>query len=50
MLDDYHSRLKEDEKTIDDNNLGCHYRWPGWIDSMNKYRCTKSISKKQIAR
>ena len=46
MLDDYHSKLKEDEKPIVHSDRGCHYRWPGWINRMNKYGYTRSMSKK----
>ena len=46
MLDDYHSKLKEDGKPIVHSDRGCHYRWPGWINRMNKYGYTRSMSKK----
>ena len=46
MLDDYHSKLKEDDKPIVHSDRGCHYRWPGWINRMNKYGYTRSMSKK----
>lgn len=26
------------------NNRGCHYRWPGWIERMEKAGLTRSMS------
>ena len=46
MLDDYHTKLKEDDKPTVHSDRGCHYRWPGWIERMDKYGFTRSMSKK----
>lgn len=27
-------------------NRGCHYRWPGWLDLMERYGLTRSMSAK----
>lgn len=46
MLDDYHSKLENGEKPTVHSDRGCHYRWPGWIDRMDEYGYTRSMSKK----
>lgn len=46
MLSDYHSKIKEEDKPIIHSDRGCHYRWPGWINRMNEYGFTRSMSKK----
>lgn len=46
MLDDYHSKIKEEDKPIVHSDRGCHYRWPGWIERMDEYGFTRSMSKK----
>jgi len=46
MLDEAISRLGEDEKPIVHSDRGCHYRWPGWIERMEKAELTRSMSKK----
>ena len=46
MLDDAISTLSEDEKPLVHSDRGCHYRWPGWIDRMEKAGLTRSMSKK----
>lgn len=46
MLDDAISMLSEDEKPLVHSDRGCHYRWPGWIERMEKAGLTRSMSKK----
>ena len=46
MQDDYHSKLKDGEKPTVQSDRGCHYRWPGWIERMDEYGYTRSMSKK----
>jgi len=46
MLDEAISTLGEGEKPIIHSDRGCHYRWPGWIDRMEKAGLTRSMSKK----
>lgn len=46
MLDEYHLSLKKDEKPLIHSDRGAHYRWPGWIERMDKYNLTRSMSKK----
>ena len=46
MLDDAISLLNEGEHPIVHSDRGAHYRWPGWIDRMNKAGLTRSMSKK----
>ena len=46
MLDAAISKLSSSEKPIVHSDRGCHYRWPGWIERMNKAGLTRSMSKK----
>ena len=46
MLDGAISTLKEGEAPIVHSDRGCHYRWPGWIERMEKAGLTRSMSKK----
>ena len=46
MIDSAISTLKSDEKPIVHSDRGCHYRWPGWIERMEKADLTRSMSKK----
>lgn len=46
MLDKAISTLNDDEKPIIHSDRGCHYRWPGWIERINKAGLTRSMSKK----
>ena len=46
MLDEALSVLKKDEHPIIHSDRGCHYRWPGWIERMEKAHLTRSMSKK----
>lgn len=46
MLDDAIKVLSDSEKPIVHSDRGCHYRWPGWIERMNKYGLIRSMSKK----
>ena len=46
MLDSAISKLGKDEKPIVHSDRGCHYRWPGWIERMEKADLTRSMSKK----
>lgn len=46
MLDDALSMLDDNEKPILHSDRGCHYRWSGWIERMEKSGLTRSMSKK----
>ena len=46
MLDTAIDHLADNEKPIIHSDRGCHYRWPGWIERMEKRGLTRSMSKK----
>ena len=46
MLDDAITTLKDNEHPIIHTDRGCHYRWLGWIERMDKAGLTRSMSKK----
>lgn len=46
MLDAAIETLKPGEHPIIHSDRGAHYRWPGWIDKMNKAGLIRSMSKK----
>ena len=46
MLDEAISQLSSEEKPIVHSDRGIHYRWPGWIERMDKAGLTRSMSKK----
>lgn len=46
MLDDTAKLLSVGEKPIIHSDRGVHYRWPGWIDRMEKNGFIRSMSKK----
>ena len=46
MLDAAISKLKEGDHPIIHTDRGCHYRWPGWIERMEKAHLQRSMSKK----
>jgi len=46
MLDSYYGTISEEKKPLIHSDRGCHYRWPGWIERMDKYGFTRSMSKK----
>ena len=46
MLDDVAKLLSVGEKPIIHSDRGVHYRWPGWIDRMEKNGFIRSVSKK----
>lgn len=46
MLDKAILSLNENEKPIIHSDRGCHYRWPGWVECMEKAELTRSMSKK----
>ncbi len=46
MLDRAISHLPEGKHPIIHSDRGCHYRWPGWIERMNRAGLTRSMSKK----
>ena len=46
MLDQAVGKLKEGERPIVHSDRGCHYRWPGWIERINKAGLKRSVSKK----
>lgn len=45
MLDAYHKMLSNEKPTIH-SDRGAHYRWPGWIERMERYGYTRSMSRK----
>lgn len=46
MLDRAITRLGKDEHPIVHSDRGGHYRWPGWIERMDRAELTRSMSKK----
>ncbi len=46
MLDTAISGLTESERPTVHSDRGAHYRWPGWIERMEKAELTRSMSKK----
>lgn len=46
MLDQAIAHLQEGEHPIIHSDRGCHYRWPGWIERMEKAGLVRSMSKK----
>ncbi|URZ01283.1 IS3 family transposase IS1353 [Clostridium felsineum] len=46
MLESFIALLKNDEHPIIYSDRGCHYRWPGWIERMDKAGLTRSMLKK----
>ncbi|MBR1590066.1 MAG: IS3 family transposase [Acidaminococcaceae bacterium] len=46
MLDSAIGTLNEDEHPIVHSDRGAHYRWPGWIERMEKAGLIRSMSKK----
>lgn len=46
MLEQAISRLPAGERPIIHGDRGCHYRWPGWIERMEKVGLNRSMSKK----
>ncbi len=50
MLDKAISQLSEGEAPIVHSDRGCHYRWPGWLERIDKAALTRSMSKKVVHR
>lgn len=46
MLDTAIATLNENEKPIVHSDRGAHYRWPGWIERMEKAGLSRSMSRK----
>lgn len=46
MLDETIKLVPDGKKPIIHSDRGSHYRWPGWIDRMNKAGFIRSMSKK----
>jgi len=46
MLDMATTTLRDGEYPIVHSDRGCHYRWPGWIERMEKSELVRSMSKK----
>ena len=40
------TKLSENEHPLVHTDRGCHYRWPGWIEQMNKAGLKRSMSRK----
>ncbi len=46
MLDKAIASLSNGEHPLVHSDRGCHYRWPGWIERMNRAKLPRSMSKK----
>lgn len=46
MLDDAIGTLHDKEKPLIHTDLGCHYRWTGWISRMDNADLQRSMSRK----
>lgn len=46
MLDQAISHLSEGERPLIHSDRGCHYRWPGWIERVEKAGLERSMSRK----
>ena len=46
MLDQAIAALPEGQHPIIHTDRGCHYRWPGWIERMERTGLTRSMSPK----
>ena len=46
MLSAAAAAFTSDEKPVVHSDRGAHYRWPGWIELMDKFGLTRSMSKK----
>ncbi len=46
MLDRAISRLPERDRPLIHSDRGCHYRWPGWIERMERAGLERSMSRK----
>ena len=46
MLDQAIAVLPEGQRPIIHTDRGCHYRWPGWIERMERAGLTRSMSQK----
>lgn len=46
MLDEAILSLNDEEHLIIHSDRGAHYRWPGWIERMERVGLTRSMSKK----
>ena len=46
MLDETIGLTPKDSHPIIHSDRGCHYRWPGWIERMNRAGFIRSMSKK----
>ncbi len=48
MLDQTAATLPKGQHPLIHSDRGCHYRWPGWIERMERYHLTRSMSKKRM--
>lgn len=48
MLDAGLATLQDQERPIVHSDRGAHYRWPGWIERMNKANLPRSMSKRLL--
>lgn len=46
MLDKAIATLQDNKKPLVHSDRGCHYRWPGWIEQMERAGLERSMSKK----
>ena len=46
MLDQAIANLSKEEHPLIHSDRGCHYRWPGWIERMERAGLERSMSKK----
>ena len=50
LLYEYHETLKNEEKLVVHSNRGEHYRWPEWINRMEKYYSKNHVQERMLAR
>ena len=50
MLDAAIATLSTTAHPLVHTDRGCHYRWPGWIERMNRAQLVRSMSKKGVPR
>ena len=41
-----HKQLPDNARPVVHSDRGCHYRWPGWLELMERYGLTRSMSAK----
>lgn len=46
MLAEAAETLPDNARPVVHSDRGCHYRWPGWLELMERYGLTRSMSAK----